>query len=274
MTTEARDEVARPMRVQITKSLRFEVFKRDSFRCQYCGSEAPHVVLHVDHIEPVALGGTNDITNLVTSCLACNLGKGDRPLGENTAVAKAKAQMDALQERRDQLEMMMVWRKGLRRIDADLLDNLAAFWSDCVPGSCLTDTGKAKLTKLLDKFSVDEVCSSMEAAARHYVSFNSDGKAVKESIETAFSKLGGICRVNRDSKDNPDIRDLYYIRGILRKRIPGYFNAPKALELMKVARSWGVDLGELRDIAVQIKNWSQFRNAVHMAIDAAKVDAE
>ena len=44
-------------RKSITKSVRFEVFKRDGFKCQYCGASAPDVILEVDHIVPVAEGG-------------------------------------------------------------------------------------------------------------------------------------------------------------------------------------------------------------------------
>lgn len=65
-------------REPISKSLRFEVFKRDGFACQYCGAKAPKAVLHADHIQPVAAGGRSRISNLVTACEACNLGKGDR----------------------------------------------------------------------------------------------------------------------------------------------------------------------------------------------------
>ena len=57
--------------------LRFEILKRDSFTCQYCGRKAPNVILHVDHIIPVSKGGTNIKTNLVTACQDCNLGKTD-----------------------------------------------------------------------------------------------------------------------------------------------------------------------------------------------------
>lgn len=67
-------------RIGIPKMLRFEVFKRDGFCCQYCGAHPPSVKLHVDHIVPVAFGGTNDIDNLVTACEPCNLGKGARSL--------------------------------------------------------------------------------------------------------------------------------------------------------------------------------------------------
>lgn len=61
---------------------RFEVFKRDEFTCQYCGRRSPDVVLEVDHIMPVAIGGTDDPMNLQTSCWDCNRGKSDVPLRE------------------------------------------------------------------------------------------------------------------------------------------------------------------------------------------------
>jgi len=41
----------------VSTRTRFEIFKRDSFRCQYCGKSAPDVILHIDHIEPASKGG-------------------------------------------------------------------------------------------------------------------------------------------------------------------------------------------------------------------------
>lgn len=57
------------------KTLRFKVFERDEFTCQYCGKKPPKVVLEVDHIYPKSKGGTDDILNLITACLDCNRGK-------------------------------------------------------------------------------------------------------------------------------------------------------------------------------------------------------
>lgn len=62
-------------RKTINKGLRFDIFKRDGFTCQYCGQKPPDVVLQVDHVTPVALGGSNDEMNLVTCCELCNQGK-------------------------------------------------------------------------------------------------------------------------------------------------------------------------------------------------------
>lgn len=59
----------------VSRRLRFEVFRRDGHACRYCGAMAPDVKLTVDHVVPVALGGSDDATNLVTACADCNAGK-------------------------------------------------------------------------------------------------------------------------------------------------------------------------------------------------------
>ena len=88
------------VRKPLSKKTRFEVFKRDSFTCQYCGRKAPDVILHVDHIKAVVKGGDNDIFNLITSCADCNLGK-DTALDENLALEKQTCkQLEDLQERK------------------------------------------------------------------------------------------------------------------------------------------------------------------------------
>jgi len=42
-----------------------------------CGASAETTELQVDHVDPVSAGGTDDEDNLVTACIACNLGKSD-----------------------------------------------------------------------------------------------------------------------------------------------------------------------------------------------------
>lgn len=59
---------------------RFEILKRDGFKCRYCGASAMQSVLHVDHVIAIAAGGTDDPANLVASCASCNLGKSDVPI--------------------------------------------------------------------------------------------------------------------------------------------------------------------------------------------------
>lgn len=59
----------------VSKRTRFEVLKRDNHTCRYCGASAPDAKLTVDHVTPVALGGTDDPGNLVAACRDCNYGK-------------------------------------------------------------------------------------------------------------------------------------------------------------------------------------------------------
>ena len=71
----------------MTDSLRYDILKRDGFRCQLCGRTVQEdgVKLHVDHIVPVSKGGKTVESNLRTLCETCNLGKRDKydPLGPN-----------------------------------------------------------------------------------------------------------------------------------------------------------------------------------------------
>lgn len=95
----------------VNKRTRFEVLKRDGFRCYYCGTRGNEVTgdgLTIDHVVPVALGGTDDAENLVAACSECNSGKASVPadaaliaaVDQETARFKAarKAAMDSLVE--------------------------------------------------------------------------------------------------------------------------------------------------------------------------------
>lgn len=57
---------------------RFNVFLRDRFTCQYCGTRDD---LTFDHLVPRSKGGQTTWDNVVTACSPCNLRKGDRLVG-------------------------------------------------------------------------------------------------------------------------------------------------------------------------------------------------
>jgi len=59
---------------------RQNVFKRDGYTCQYCGSREK--VLTIDHVLPRSRGGQDTWENLVTACHDCNTRKGDRTPSE------------------------------------------------------------------------------------------------------------------------------------------------------------------------------------------------
>ncbi|MGZ4663616.1 MAG: HNH endonuclease [Frankiaceae bacterium] len=74
MMDEPQPEVTTP-RKAISKRLRHEIMRRDNFTCRYCGATAENGRLTIDHVTPVALGGSDDPSNLVTACADCNAGK-------------------------------------------------------------------------------------------------------------------------------------------------------------------------------------------------------
>ncbi|MCV7359182.1 HNH endonuclease [Mycolicibacterium fluoranthenivorans] len=63
----------------VSKRLRYEILTRDGEACRKCGRRAPEVELQIDHIIPVALGGSDDPSNLQTLCRDCNAGKASMP---------------------------------------------------------------------------------------------------------------------------------------------------------------------------------------------------
>lgn len=68
------------IRKPIPSKLRYSIIKRDNFLCVLCGASPRKdnkITLEVDHLTPVAKGGTDDPENLRTLCQACNQGKKD-----------------------------------------------------------------------------------------------------------------------------------------------------------------------------------------------------
>lgn len=61
--------------------IREQVWDKTSGACWYCGTQIDGIAnLTIDHVQPVALGGTDDLANLVPCCLSCNCSKGARDL--------------------------------------------------------------------------------------------------------------------------------------------------------------------------------------------------
>ena len=65
-------------REPVSGTVRYEVLKRASFRCELCGISADEKALEVDHITPKNLGGEDSINNYQALCYSCNATKRDR----------------------------------------------------------------------------------------------------------------------------------------------------------------------------------------------------
>lgn len=90
-------EFVRPMVIRLLSYIKYftrrnnpnrnKIYKRDNHTCVYCGSTKS---LTLDHVIPKSRGGTNEWTNLVTSCIKCNLKKADRTPEEAKMVMSQK----------------------------------------------------------------------------------------------------------------------------------------------------------------------------------------
>jgi len=69
------------LQIQKVPLTRHNIFKRDGYKCVYCG-EGQKSVLTIDHVYPQSKGGPNTWTNLVTACKKCNNEKDNLTLQE------------------------------------------------------------------------------------------------------------------------------------------------------------------------------------------------
>jgi 5-methylcytosine-specific restriction endonuclease McrA len=67
--------IRRPRRSN-RKLTRMEIFRRDEYRCQYCGRQVKQLTL--DHVIPRFRGGPQTWENVVSACVPCNRTKAGR----------------------------------------------------------------------------------------------------------------------------------------------------------------------------------------------------
>jgi hypothetical protein len=165
----------------ISKKTRFDVFKRDQFQCTYCGAHPSEtVLLELDHVHPVAEGGTNDIDNLVTACWDCNRGKGAGLLSSIPHSLEDKAAVVAEREAQIRAYYQVLELRKERKDDelwsvAEIF--MGRFYEDSIHKDRL-----ASIRMFLERLNVFAVREAMELAC-----------ARKYSKESAFKYFCGIC---------------------------------------------------------------------------------
>ena len=251
-------------RKNLTKKVRFEVFKRDSFQCQYCGKSAPDVVLNVDHIKPVSKGGDNEIMNLVTSCFDCNSGKSDREIDDQSILAKQKRQIDEINERREQLKMLHEYRDSVTDIDEEKTLYITDMINAEIAEHSINDVGIRIVKQWVKKFEYKHLLDAIEKGFKQYIKFDSEGVVVPGTVETFFKRIPGITRNLESGAAQPN-KDAYYIRGIIRNRF-SYINERMAVELIIATHECGVPYETIKDFAKEAKNWSHFRGSLEATI--------
>lgn len=256
--------MARRPRKGLSKTARFEVFKRDSFTCQYCGRSAPDVILECDHISPVAGGGGDEIVNLVTSCKDCNSGKGARPLDDDSILSKQRAQLAELGARREQLEMMMKWREGLRNIDEEYVDAVEMAIHEAT-GFTLSEVGRTNMRRNLKRFTLAELLEALDGSVETYWKHDDSDEQKKAAAEKVITSIPKVAASRKKYAGRPYMKDLFYIRAIIRNRM--YCNERVAIDLLERAYLLKAEVADLQDWAKRAVSWTNWREEMEVWID-------
>lgn len=238
-------------RKPLSKKIRFEVFKRDKFTCQYCGRMSPDVILEVDHIKPVAEGGTNDVLNLVTSCRDCNRGKGKRKLSDASEVKKQQERIKELAEKNEQLQMMLQWREEILQTKQDEVESICDYIQKHY-GVTIADTGKKKVKAWLREFPLAEILESVDISFERY----HDGSLV--SANMAFDKIGGVCH-NRSLDQKGDKSNYYYqyLKKACNNNLP-FCNDEYLKELVRAYVHDDDDFDRAKKVVHNARSWMSF----------------
>ena len=149
----------------VSKKVRFEVFKRDKFTCQYCGQRPPDVVLEVDHILPKVEGGKDGKTNLTTACFACNRGKAGNALDD---VAPALDELQVLESIQEMLERRMTLKaevevaRAEREVKDEAIEGLGDLWASQI-GEGFRDASVR--THFIDKLEFAELQHAIDVTS-------------------------------------------------------------------------------------------------------------
>ena len=177
--------------MSVSKKVRFEVFKRDNFQCQYCGNTPPKVVLELDHVLPKAKKGKDNIENLVTSCFDCNRGKSDGLL--STIPKLLKLTYDEIKDREDQLKEYNKLLISIRKRQNREIKKIEVVYSSYFPDYCFSDSFKESIrSNFLNKFSVPDLQNIMHSACQKI--FRNEGKALKYFCGILWRKIKGDSR--------------------------------------------------------------------------------
>ncbi len=240
----------------IPKKKRFEIFKRDSFTCQYCGAKAPEVILELDHVDPVANGGSDDMLNLITACFDCNRGKSDRKLDDNSVILKQRDSLELLNEKRTQITMLMEWKTELLLMDDEQIEAVNEYFLKLTGYSMSASFKKLKLRPFLKKYGLSDLLEAIEVSCNTYYK-----AGTADEIQMALNKLGGVLYNRKLKKNNPLLFEKNMVRSYARSAF-NYINEAECTSLIDNAYSHGHTDKDIKEIVRKCKSWSAFRTAL------------
>lgn len=167
----------------MTKKQRFEVFKNDNFTCQYCGKKPPDAILEVDHIIPTSKGGSDDISNLLTSCFDCNRGKSNTRLENKKCRDDIKKLNAEIKEKELQLKEYYKFLRKIERDNKKYINEVSEYWSSIHNDQySLNEKGLRSIKYFLKHLTVFDIKDAIEIA---------DARLI-QNIEQEFKYMCGI----------------------------------------------------------------------------------
>lgn len=219
------------MRKAISKKLRFSVFERDNFTCQYCGRtpENDDVTLQVDHIVSVKNGGENDFGNLLTSCFDCNIGKGARTTIKAKQTPEAiKKELARTKERMEQVLAMNVARRKIGNLKKKIKQESLLWIKESMSGG-YNEKLYEELQKTIDRsFKTAPTDKILEALSivedKHHINGFKD-------INSFVSYFYGVLRNCLLTQEEQDL--MYFWRSVFSKHNTKMFDTVRLFLLSK-----------------------------------------
>lgn len=146
---------------RISPSIRFDVFQRDNHTCQYCGRTPPDVKLVIDHLIPVARGGTDDFNNLVTSCEECNSGKSAKLIEHFTGGSSKEEWAEKIRAKR-----LAIFEKRRGRIE-----EIKQHWVAALSLRRLSESDENAIFNFIERYEPDWIKAAIGIAARKKVDY-------------------------------------------------------------------------------------------------------
>lgn len=187
------------LEAKISSKLRFEVFKRDSFTCQDCGQTLPDVVLYVGYKIAPEDGGKPVLLNLITRCYDCS----------------AKEPTDVLSRKREQLELIIEWKKSQQHFEEDSTDLVVAYINSKMDKYSLKKKAEKEVSKALKKYGFVAVMECIDTAAEKTINYDDNGFATHESVEDFIANIHKFLFINSLPKS---IQRARYVAGICRNK--------------------------------------------------------
>ena len=231
-------------RKALSNKIRFEVFKRDSFTCQYCGQKAPDVILNIDHILPVKEGGTNELLNLITSCFPCNNGKRARKLDDNSVVARQRDQLQYVQQRKEQIEFMLEWKKSLENVEEEYIQMIISYVENKITPYTLNDNGKTNIIGWLKTFKVEEILISKIKGILH-----------TRRMKPTAQRIAYINGIGRNQIHNWDERLCKIILNQYAKALSNY--GKQEFEILDDLEN------EIKPFTIKARKWDDWKNQMN-----------